>query len=268
MADENNAPDGAVTDAPDLQGGAVDTVAADTAAETHDEPVTPEDLASELGWAPKDKWRGDPDEWKPAATFLKETVAINKTQRKENKAIKDKLTRLERATDTIVARTREDERRKVEAEFNAAVEEGDQDRARRASKALDSLDRSGAGPDPAVQDFVERNKTWFNVDPFATQYAVNLTETLAKQGLSTDEQLERAEAEMRKRFPEHFAASQRTKGPAAVNEQQGRTARTGTSNRAKGFADLPADAKAIALKYEKQGVPKESFATEYWKENA
>lgn len=268
MADENNAPDGVVTGTPDLQEPPVGATQDDVGGEGQDEAVTPEDLASELGWSPKDKWRGDPDEWKPAATFLKETVAINKSQRKENKTIKDKLTRLERATDTIVARTREDERRKVEAEFNSAVEEGDNEGARRAAKSLEALDRSPGGADPAVLDFVERNKTWFNVDPIATQYAVNLTASLAQQGLSTDDQLERAETEMRKRFPEHFAASRQTKGPASVNEQQGRTARTGTSNRVKGYAELPADAKAIALKYEKQGVPKESFATEYWKENA
>jgi len=255
MDEDINAPDGVAEDVP---------VVDEQPAPAFD----PETFASELGWSPQDKWRGDPEAWKPADEFLRETVTINKTQRRETKALKDELARISRATESIVERTRREERDKVSSEFRDAVEMGDFARAEQATAKLNQIEASAPekAPPPTVTDFIDRNKSWFNVNQAATALAQAVCSDGAAKGVAAEQQLEEAEREVRKRFPELFP--QARKGQAAVNEQQGRTARTGGNSRAKGFGDLPADAKAVALKFEKQGVKREAFAAEYWKENA
>lgn len=264
MADEDLTPDG-------VEGE--DTRPVETGEElpkgdSDDQAITLEEAASELGWSPKDQWRGDPEEWQPASAFLKNTVAINKAERRARKNLEDRLSRISRTTDAMLERVRADERAKVEAEFAAAVDEGDHDRARQASAKLQSLSSETTDKAP-IADFETRNAEWWQVDPLATQMAINVSNIAAGQGKSPDEQLKLAEDAVRKRFPEYFGdAKPKSKGPAEVAEQQGRTARTTSSNRQRGFNDLPPEAKAVALKLEKQGVKKESYAEEYWKENA
>lgn len=260
--DLENAPDGATEDVR-VEGAAPEV----EQHEAQEESVTPEALAAELGWSPKDQWRGDPDEWKPASAFLRDTVSVNKAERRARKNLEDRLARIQRSTDTIIERTRAEERAKVEAEFRAAVEEGDTDRAFRASQKLASVEPAPPATED-LNDFVSRNP-WFQTDPLAKQLAITTAQAYADQGKSAREQMEAAEREVRKRFPEHFEQPKRsTKGPAEVAEQQGRTARSMVSNRERGFNDLPPEAKAVAIKLEKQGVKREEYAKEYWKENA
>lgn len=267
MADENLAPDGVegeVARPEDTQTPAV----VEEQSGGDDQAITLEEAAGELGWSPKDQWRGDPDEWKPASAFLKDTVAINKAERRARKNLEDRLTRITRTTDAMLEQVRADERRKVQAEFDAAVDEGDHASAREAAAKLQQIEKS-APADDSVQDFATRNASWWNIDPLATQMAANVSNLAASQGKSPDEQCKMAEEAVRKRFPEYFETEKpKSKGPAEVAEQQGRTARTSTGNRQRGYADLPAEAKAVALKLEKQGVKKEAYAEEYWKENA
>lgn len=263
MADENLTPDGVEGEIARPDNAALPDIQADA----HEEPVTPESLASELGWSPKDQWRGDPDDWKPAGDFLKDTVSINKATRRSLKNIEDRMARMTRASETMIERARADERRKVEAELAEAVDEGDHARVRQVSAQLAQLDAPiETAP---VQEFATRNASWWQIDPLATQMAINVSGIAAQQGKSAEEQVKAAEDAVRKRFPEYFDEPKaKTKGPAEVAEQQGRTARSNGGNRARGFSDLPAEAKAVALKLEKQGVPKEDYAKEYWKENA
>lgn len=262
MADENLAPDG-------VEGEEIRPDDAQPIIEQQEEAVTPESLASELGWSPKDQWRGDEADWKPATDFLKDTVQINKAERRARKNLEDRISRISRTTDAMIERVRAEERAKVEAEFSAAVDEGDHERARKASVQLAQIDSAPTTEAAPVQDFATRNASWWKIDPLATQMAANISNMLAEQGKTAEEQCKAAEEAVKKRFPEYFETDKpRSKGPAEVAEQQGRTARTNTGTRTRGYADLPADAKAAALKFEKHGVTKEAFASEYWKENA
>lgn len=265
MADENLAPDGVEGEVARPDDAQIVPV---PEGDSDDQAITLEEAASELGWSPKDQWRGAPEEWKPASAFLKDTVAINKAERRARKNLEDRLTRITRTTDAMMEQVRADERRKVQAEFDAAVDEGDHARARQASAKLQQIETS-APADNSVQDFATRNATWWNIDPLATQMAANMSNLAASQGKTPEEQCQMAEDAVRKRFPEYFETEKpKPKGPAEVAEQQGRTARTTTGTRQRGFADLPAEAKAVALKLEKQGVKREAYAEEYWKENA
>ena len=239
--------------------------------EEHDDPkelVSAEELAVELGWSPKDQWRGEESDWKPATDFLKRTVEVNRAVRKENKQISDKLSRLERTTGVMIDRVRQEEKEKLEAKFKEAVDVGDHETARELGKQLD--EPAPQGGDPDVQAFVTKHSSWYDKDPVATQAARVIASQAAAEGLSVSEQLERVEAQISRRFPEYFDAPKpQAKPPASVSEPMGRTARTPASGRPKGYSDLPADARKAADDFErKAGVPKEQFAAEYWKENA
>lgn len=240
----------------------------DFGAEATDDDISPEALAAELGWSPKDKWRGDPDEWKPAASFLKTTVEINKSRGREIKSLNERLDRIARTTAQITDQALERQRGELETKYREAVDENDYDAARKIGQKIDALKPDNT-PDPEVRDFVSRNGEWYNVDPDATAIAFNVAQRHADQGKSAAEQLEAAEAAVRKRFPEYFKdAAPRAKQPASV-ELSGSRAAGHTKRGPKGFNDLPPEAKTAALDFEKRGrTTKDEYAKLYWQENA
>jgi hypothetical protein len=96
----------------------------------------------------------------------------------------------------------EDERRRgreeAEREAREAAAAGDPDRAAAAvKKAVE------AGPPPETVAWINRNG-WFNEDPVAQAAAVAEVNRMAARGATNMEQLEAAEALVKKRFPEYF----------------------------------------------------------------
>lgn len=244
---------------------AVDDPRPDEAQEEVSEPtVTPEDLARELGWSPKEEWRGDETQWKPADKFLKDTVQINRNQRRELKGMEDRIDRLTRSIGTIVDKTREEERAKLEAQFTEAVDMGDHAQVLKLSRKIDTLDSQPV--DTGVSEFSTRNSSWFRVDPLATQMAIAAAQLVADQGKPPEEQFAYAEQMVRKKFPEYFEEPKAAKPPAQVAEPVGRMAATPRTNRAKGYADLPPEAKRAADEFAKKGISKEVYAQSYWAE--
>jgi len=248
------------------EGSEVDT-AAPIAPDTADEQAAhdpAEDLAIELGWSPKENWRGDEADWKPATDFLKTTVEISKAQRKETKALRDQLSRLERTTGTLIERTVADERAKWESKKAEGIDLGDHQAVNHAEQQLRQLE---VAPIIAadVDQFKARHSAWFEVDPSATDLAIATAERY--KALPIPQQLEKVEEVVRKRFPEYFDAPKPAAKPqASVSNANGRMA--ATPARKQGYDALPPDAKKAAAVWEKKGVTKEQFAQEYWKDNA
>lgn len=236
-----------------------------------DSPQTPSEidvLAQEMGWSPKDQWRGDPNDWKDAKTFLKTTVDINRTISREVRELKDTTSRMAKTSAAIAEREIRREREEIEARFNSAVAEQDTDAAWRASEDLRKLPTAeGAATDPAVADFKARNG-WFETDPAATAVAQAIAARLHAQGKTPAEQTRAAEDEVRRRFPELFDAPARTpaKDPPNVNNPVSRTGRT--TPKVKGFAELPRDAQAAAQDFLKRGriTSLADYAKDYWNE--
>jgi len=232
------------------------------------EEISPESLASELGWCPKEEWRGNPDEWKPAADFLKSTVDINKSLRKDLKATREASERAARAAAAITEKAIHEERMRLLAARHEAIEMADPETAYMAEQQLMRLPvQQAPGPVPEAVDFAQRNAKWYGIDPIASQIAWNVCEAKARAGVSDpNAQLEAAEKEVRRRFPEYFEAPK--KAPASVETDGSRAAghfRRGT----KGFNELPADAKRAALDFEKRGrASRDEYAQLYWQENA
>lgn len=222
--------------------------------------VTFESIASEMGWSPKEKWRGDPDKWSDAPTFIKNTPKVLA-------AAKEQLARSTRVATAAVEKVRSEAIEQARAEVRAAAAAGDEEAA---AVAADNLIRAQAKPDPAVATFVAANP-WFETDDAARNVAIAISNKLEQSGASVTEQLEAAEKEVRKRFPEHFndepEAKPQGKAPPAVEGGQ-RTAQP--SARKKGWNDLPRDVqRSVTPKTLKDwGLTSDEYAESYFKENA
>lgn len=201
-----------------------------------------EELASEMGWRPKDQWQGDEGDWKPAKDFLKTTRDINRDLHKQVKNLSKQMEGVQRATATMTERAISEARTKWEAEHERAVEEGDTAGAKKAANELAQLDKvkPEQAPDPEGAAFAEKHSAWFGRDQEATDYAIRRAGELAKQGLPPSRQIAAVEREMKEHYPEYFPEKAPKKEPPAVADPQ-RTART--SAREKGYATLPPEAR-------------------------
>jgi hypothetical protein len=180
-------------------------------AEEHqeEEVLTPEkavasyklDFAKKLGWTTKEEWDAagrDPDMHREVDDFLDSSPQYFQHLRKK---VRDQENRMKRSNQAAAAAL-EDERRRgreeAEREAREAATAGDPERAAAAvKKAVE------AGPPPETVAWINRNG-WFNEDPIAQAAAVAEVNRMAARGATNIEQLEAAEALVKKRFPEYF----------------------------------------------------------------
>lgn len=266
MAEEDLSPEGggAVNDDPQID-DFTPTDPGDNGSDASDDLA--ESLASELGWAPKDKWRGDESEWKDARSFLRNTVEVNKSTRRELRATREAAERAARAAAQITERALEEQRQKLLQQRDEAFDAFDKEAVNRIDQQIQKLPQSQPMEDPAIAEFKSRNAEWFQIDPDATAIAMNAAQRQADAGKSPAEQAQAAEAAVKRRFPEYFEEAKPAKQPAMVNTTGSRSA--SPAKGPKGFNELPAEAKRAALDFEKRGrATKEEYATLYWQENA
>lgn len=233
-----------------------------------DSPRTPsdvEDLAREMGWAPQDQWRGNPEQWKDAKTFLKSTVEINRTLSKDVRGLRDTVDRLSRTSAVIADRAIADQRASLEQQFRDAVANGDEQGAFEASQALQRVE--APQQTDHLADFRQRNP-WFDKDPEARAMCMAIGEV--NKGKSPEEIFSLAEEAVRKRFPEHFQEAQPRQPQRApvVSSPQSRSARP--APREKGPGDLPAEARRAGEDFVRRGRVKDlaEYARIYFEENA
>ncbi len=154
-------------------------------------------VARRMGWVDKDEWTRDPTKWTDADQFLERTPT-------ELTSLKDRLKRTGQAADAAIENARRLAREEAEAELRQATLSGNADLAVQAAHKV----AQNAGPDPRTVAWIGRNN-WFNEDTAARTLAAAICDREASKGASHEEQLERAEQEVRKRFPEHFGETMR-----------------------------------------------------------
>lgn len=231
----------------------LETSTDDIVVETEEQsPV--EQLARDIGWTPKDQFKGDPDQWKPADEFIRTGRDVQRTLAKDVKALKSNIDNMARTNAAILQQQLADREAYWQGEYTSAIELGDRGAADNANRQAQLVQRQYAETTRPVvtneaAEFAERNKGWFQKDPLATERAFAITETYARAGKSTHEQLEAAERQVRKEFPELFGSG---KTAPSVNGSGNRTA--GVSSRTKSFHDLPADAQKVAKDMVDRGV--------------
>jgi hypothetical protein len=256
VADENLSPDvgtEAVIAPPEAETGEQQANPESQSDEGNAAPNPVEALAVELGWAPRDQFRGDPELWKPADEFIRAGKDIQRNLSRDLKDLKSTVSNMSRTSATLLEQQLAErdaywesrKREAVEAGDYAAVEHADQQRAQIKQQVPTTQAPTSEG-----QQFIERNSKWYGKDQEATAYAVSRADHYARQGLSAARQLAAVEQDMRGVFPDLFPPP--AKQPPAVARPASRTA--SVSNRTKGFHDLPAEAQAVARDMVDRGV--------------
>ncbi len=223
--------------------------------------ITYEDVASAMGWKPEGEFKGPPEKWTDAKSFLENQKGLAQRARTAEEAAKRTI----RMSEKLVKEAKEKAIRDAEAKIREATANGD---AEGAVEAVRELQRA---TDTGPRDRFKAENPWFEVDEDATAIALAAAHVANQAGKSADEQLEAAKKAVKRAMPELFEGQDdpepKRKPPPAVASGD-RTA--SPSNRKKGLADVPASVRA-------QWTPKflrlfettpEKMADAYWKENA
>ncbi len=251
MADENELP----------EGESETVVAPETEAPEPEEQDPYAPLAQKMGWVPKDDFKGDPEGWKPAEQFILDGREIQAKSARELREVNAKIDHMARTNAAILEEQLNREREKLFTQHQAAVEDGDPQKAWEISQRINKVEqRVPQGPPPESADWVQRNQ-WFMSDPVAQARAQEVAQLYANQGKGVGEQLAAAEQVIRREYPHHFPQARQAR---EVSAPGGRSA--APSNREKGAADMPRENQSIAKDMVERGViPNvEAYSRNYW----
>lgn len=252
------------------------------------------------GWSDKEHWRGKPEEWVDAETFVKrgdEWLAglkrSNDTLSRDLTATKAQLKELREATEDFKKFQKDAYDRKVadlESKMEAlkqeraqAISDGDGKKVNELDDALDTAKdgireakeaaKEAAKPakvtapepqalDPVMQNWLEEND-WFGKDKRMTAIANGIGESLRIEfpDLKGKEFLDKMNEVLAEEFPARFAK----KGPRSPVESGagGRGGRSGSTN-TRTYENLPADAQAACDRYVKQKLmTREQYLQDY-----
>lgn len=188
---------------------------------SEDDGVNYEAYARVQGWSPKDKWRGNPEDWIDAKTFVERGQKFQSTLKEKNQRLEDKVREQEEAIKNFQEFTAKQlEKQKKEAvesykrQQKEALENDDEalyDKLEEEKlKTLEEfkpkeVKKESTTPEvpDATRKFLEENR-WYGEDVVLTDYAQKYCEQLARKGLSISEQLEETKRYIVETFPHKF----------------------------------------------------------------
>jgi hypothetical protein len=244
-------------------------------------------LAGEMGWTPKEKFRGDPAKWVDAETFYEKgqhVLPIVKSKLKEETAARLKLEAELKQTrqDTIAlkqhmekASAREkaelaSEIARLKQERITAIQEGDGVRVDQVETRIEELkaaQKEEVKPvqqqvrqevHPAYAEWVKDNK-WYQSDAVMTAYVNARAYEMNLGGHSLEDTLKAIDVEIRERFPEKFQ-DKSTERPSA--HRGGSVAKKAAPN---SYEAMPLeDQKACDRMVKQYGLKREDYVKNYW----
>lgn len=226
--------------------------------------------AKEMGWSPKEQFRGDPEKWIPAEEFVRRGEELLPIVRADNRKLRDEVGSLRGETQNLKSQLKAAQesidalkefnsaanREKVEAArretaraLKEAQSEGDtekvlelQDQLEEQTTALrEAKAQPKAPPTPPQEDPIfsqwKAENDWYGKDRRKTAFATGVAEDLRANGEKATGRafLDKVAAEVDKQFNERPLAG-KVEGDAQPGNSGG--------PRGRSFADLPADAKA------------------------
>jgi hypothetical protein len=233
--------------------------------------------ARQHGWTPQEEFKGDPDRWTDAETFVKRADEVMPLLKKQNSNLKAQIDQLNRTVKRLAKAEQsayENAIKELNDRAENAVESGDIETYRKVNADLTKLQKEAtADVDPKAQDAAaldafdafRENNTWFDkgalasaseVEVEARLYADRLAEKYARQGLPNEMEpsdfFAKIAEETEARFPLLKAKKTREKPPSAV---AGVTA-PGAGRSSKTGANLPPEARRQAERFFNQGIIK------------
>lgn len=181
--------------------------------------LSPEDLARKMGWRPKEEFRGKPETWEDAETFLKKAEedyprksAANARLEAEVKKMSRQIDAMREHSERVAQETERRTREKVLEELNqkhlTAVAEGDVNEAHRIVLERDKVvappQQQQSPRDRAVIEAWAEENQWYNDDPMMAEAAVKYEDLLAKRGVPLAERLKQTTEYVKRKFPNDF----------------------------------------------------------------
>lgn len=252
-----------------------------------EQTVSPEVIreAELLGWVPKEKFRGNEDDWIDAEVFVKRGKEINPILRKNNELLLNKLNAKDAEIADIKAAVEEFKKFHEETEERAykralsdlkaakkqALEEGDHEAVIEIDDEISDLKESkkttpftepvkySPVTDPVYIAWETENR-WVVEDPSLARAAEQAAELMRIRGETSTGRifLDKVGEKIKEAFPEKFGNPNREK--ASMTEGS----RPATKSGKKTYADLPAEAKQACDRFVKQGLmTKDQYIAEF-----
>lgn len=240
-----------------------------------------EDQARDMGWRPKEEFKGEEGRWVDAETFVKrgeEILPIVKANAKRDRealdAAKAEIAEMRKSFSEFKQyhsqtekRAHERARKELERELAEAVNAKDFAAVRSITDDIASLSKDvrtdDQGQPYATPDHAKAlnqwkgENAWFGSDSVMTAAANAIANELEASGVKGADQLAEVAKRMRAEFPHKFENERRKAPPAVEGASPPRKA-------AKGWNDLPPEAKATADRWVKQGLlTREQFVRDY-----
>jgi hypothetical protein len=246
--------------------------------------------ASVFGWVPKEEYKGDPEQWRDADSFLQRGKEINGFLRKDLDKLKGEISRrdseLAEIRSTVQefakyhqeteARTYARVLEELKQEKKSAIEVGDGERVIAIEDKIEEVKAAKQTPVVQPQQATDKNEQqrvfqewivdnpWYEKDKQLQISANGLIDEVRNENpnLFGRSFLDKVKEKTQEYFPEKFKNPSRDK-PSAV---EGATGSNAVSNKGKKtFADLPPEAQAACQKFEKQKIlTREQYITDYF----
>lgn len=245
-------------------------------AEVNQEQSAVEEKARTQGWVPKEEFRGDPSKWRDAKAFVEHGESINGILKERNDHLNREISEMRQSVKELADFYKQTEQRayeralkevdqkRVEAVANADVDAfnaAEKERMEMERARFDQMRTTKPEEPPEMATF-RQNNAWYESDPELTAEADALGVAYAKQGTSYGKILEKVTERIKVLHPEKFANSRRENASSVDFSSD-----TGLpkKEKAKSYANLPADAKAQCDKFVRTipGFTKERYVADY-----
>lgn len=250
-----------MSEAPDLIDGAPEPDAPAPQTDNQTDAPSYEDRAMAMGWTPQSQFKGDPEKWVDAETFVKRGEEFLPFLRANNRRLEQALERanskieeMDKGLKTAIAQLSKADQRayvKAKADLEAELEQyaaaGNAEAVKAVTKDIVELEREtvakvDAGESNPDFDAWREANPWFGKDKAMTAACAAIGEEVLAEGYTGKAQIREVDRRIREEFPHKFAKPENPNRtvPAAV-EGVGATARP----RGKTYSDLPPDARQM-----------------------
>ena len=223
-------------------------------------PEKVKELARGMGWIDPKNFKGDPDRYVDAETYIRKTHDVNQGLRKQIKEITSVVSELKTHNERVYKaelKRLESEIADLKAQRRSAIEDGDVDRVEKIEKQIDEVKASAdirpptQQANPAWEEWVEANP-WYDSDKDMRKFADEAGKEY--EGLPFEKILKLVRKDVMAEFPEKFEKPER-KRPGASPVESG-TRRT--AGRTKTKADLNSEQRKIMSDFVRHGVMTEA----------
>lgn len=240
--------------------------------------------AATLGWSPKEQWRGDPDEWVDAETFVRRGKEIMPILRKNNDRLQRKVEELDRRLaeqartfsefneyhqktlqqqkEAALSQLREARKQAIENSDGAAFDQIE-GHIRQIEAYEPELPKERDEPEipPDFAEWLSDNQ-WYAKDKVAQAQADEIAQQLRREGVTDTgiDFLEEVGRRVREALPHKFGNPARRKPASVAAPSPAAPRKTGKS-----YDDLPAEAKKLCDDFVRTipGFTREQYVRDY-----